>query len=72
MLLLGLAIFGLNVGYSLLYGKKAQLAYLPIIITAGMTIILGIVGHFFFQEYITRKFIAGAALILGGMFVMIL
>ena len=43
MIVLGLAFVGLNYGYSALYGQGVMLAYVPIIVTGGMTVLLGIV-----------------------------
>ncbi len=71
MLLLWLAFVGLNYGYSALYGHGVALAYVPLIVTGGMTILLGIVGYFFFQEVITWRFIIGTLVILVGMAIMI-
>lgn len=71
MLLLWLAFVGLNYGYSALYGQGVALAYVPLIVTGGMTILLGIVGYFFFQEIITWRFILWTLVILIGMGIMI-
>lgn len=57
MILLGLAFVGLNYGYSSLYGQGVMLAYVPIIVTGGMTILLGIAGRLRFGETITWQFI---------------
>ena len=71
MILLALAFVGLNYGYSALYGQGVMLAYVPIIVTGGMTILLGLVGYFFFHEPISWRFIIGALVILVGMGIMI-
>jgi drug/metabolite transporter (DMT)-like permease len=44
-----------------------MLAYVPIIVTGRMTVLLGIVGWLWFGEQITRQFIVGALMILAGM-----
>lgn len=72
MILLALAFVGLNYGYSALYGQGVMLAYVPIIVTGGMTILLGLVGYFFFHEPISWRFIIGALVILVGMGVMVM
>jgi drug/metabolite transporter (DMT)-like permease len=69
MLILALALLGVNMWYSMLYGQKIPLAYVPIIVTAGMTIVLWVAWHFFFHEPITRKFFVGSLCILAGMIV---
>lgn len=71
MLLLWVAFVGLNYAYSSLYGQWVALAYVPIIATGGVTILLGLVGYFFFHEAFSWKFIIGAVTILAGMVVMI-
>lgn len=68
---LALAFVGLNYGYSALYGQGVMLAYVPIIVTGGMTILLGLVGYFFFHEPISWRFIIGALVILAGMGIMV-
>lgn len=72
MVVLGFAFVGLNYGYSALYAQGVALAYVPLIVTGGMTIVLGIVGYFFFQEVLTRKFICGALIVLIGMSLMMM
>ena len=72
MVVLALAFVGLNYGYSALYGQGVMLAYVPIIVTGGMTILLGLVGYFFFHEPISWRFIIGALVILAGMGVMVM
>lgn len=69
---LALAFVGLNYGYSALYGQGVMLAYVPIIVTGGMTILLWLVGYFFFHEPISWRFILGALVILAGMGVMVI
>lgn len=72
MIVLWLAFVGLNYGYSALYGQWVALAYVPIIVTGAMTILLGIVWYFFFQEVITWRFIIGALVILAGMGIIVI
>ena len=72
MLLLWLAFVGLNYGYSALYGQGVALAYVPLIVTGGMTILLGIVWYFFFQEVITWRFILWTLVILAGMGIIVM
>lgn len=69
---LALAFVGLNYGYSALYGQGVMLAYVPIIVTAGMTVLLGIAGWLWFGEQITWQFVFGALMILAGMGVMVM
>jgi drug/metabolite transporter (DMT)-like permease len=69
MLALGIALLGVNMWYSFLYGQKIPLAYVPIIVTAGMTIVLWMIWHFFFHEPMTWKFGIGTLCILTGMWV---
>ena len=71
MLLLWLAFVGLNYGYSALYGQWVALAYVPLIVTGGMTVLLWLVWYFFFHEPISWRFILGAVVILVGMGIMI-
>lgn len=72
MLLLWLAFVWLNYGYSALYGQWVALAYVPLIVTGGMTILLWLVWYFFFHEPISWKFIIGALVILTGMVIMLI
>ncbi len=71
MLALWVAFVGLNFGYSALYGHGVALAYVPIIVTGGMTVLLGLAGWLWFGEIITWRFIIGAMMILAGMGVMV-
>lgn len=71
MIVLALAFVGLNYGYSALYGQGVMLAYVPIIVTGGMTVLLGIAGRLWFGEQISWQFIIGAMMILAGMGVMV-
>lgn len=71
MLLLWLAFVWLNYGYSALYGQWVALAYVPLIVTGGMTILLWLVWYFFFHEPISWKFIIGALVILTGMVIIV-
>jgi drug/metabolite transporter (DMT)-like permease len=54
-----------------LYGQGVMLAYVPIIVTGGMTVLLGIAGRLWFGEQISWQFIIGAMMILAGMGVMV-
>jgi drug/metabolite transporter (DMT)-like permease len=72
MIVLALAFVGLNYGYSALYGQGVVLAYVPIIVTGGMTVLLGIAGWLWFDEQITWKFVVGIFMILAGMGVIII
>ena len=54
---LALAFVGLNYGYSALYGQGVMLAYVPIIVTGGMTVLLGIAGRLWFGEQISWQFV---------------
>jgi drug/metabolite transporter (DMT)-like permease len=71
MLVLWVAFVGLNFWYSALYGYGVALAYVPIIVTGAMTVLLGIAGWLWFGEVITWRFIIGALMILAGMGVMV-
>ena len=72
MIALWVAFVGLNFWYSALYGHGVALAYVPIIVTGAMTILLGIAGWLWFGEVITWRFIIGAMMILAGMGVMVI
>jgi len=72
MLVLWVAFVGLNFWYSALYGHGVALAYVPIIVTGAMTILLGIAGWLWFGEVITWRFVLGAMMILAGMGVMVM
>lgn len=72
MILLGLAYLFLNIPYSILYSQSIAVAYVPIIVTGGMTILLGLVGYFFFHEPISWRFIVGALMVLGGMGIIVM
>lgn len=72
MIVLALAFVGLNYGYSALYGQWVMLAYVPIIVTGGMTVLLGLAGWLWFGEQISWQFIVGALMILAGMGVMVM
>jgi len=63
---------GLNFGYSALYGHGVALAYVPIIVTGAMTVLLGIAGWLWFGEVITWRFVIGALMILSGMGVVVM
>ena len=71
MVVLGLALLGLNIAFSMLYAQQIPIAYVPIIVTGVMAVTLSIVGYFFFHEAFSWKFVIGAVMILGGMVVMI-
>lgn len=71
MIVLAVAFVGINYAYSALYSQGVALSYVPLIVTGSMTILLGLVGHFFFQELITRKFVLGAIIAVFGMRLMI-
>jgi drug/metabolite transporter (DMT)-like permease len=72
MIVLALAFVGLNYGYSALYSHGVMLAYVPIIVTGGMTVLLGLAGWLWFGEQISLQFIIGALIILVGMGVMVI
>ena len=72
MILLAIAFVGLNYWYSALYGQGVALAYVPLLVTGGMTILLGAVGYLFFQETITLRFVVWAAIILAWMGIMVI
>lgn len=72
MLALWLAFVGLNFWYSALYWQGVALSYVPIIVTWGMTVLLGIAWWLWFWEVITWKFIIGTLMILMGMWIMVI
>ena len=72
MIVLALAFVGLNYGYSMLYAQGVMLAYVPIIVTAGMTILLWLVWWLWFGETITWQFLIWVMMILAGMGVMVI
>lgn len=71
MIILWLAFVGLNYAYSALYGQGVMIAYVPIIVTGGMTVLLGLAGWLWFGEVITWQFIVWALMVLSGMGVMV-
>ncbi len=72
MIVLWVAFVGLNFWYSALYGNGVALTYVPIIVTGGMTVLLGIAGWLWFGEVITWRFVLGALVILAGMGVIVM
>lgn len=71
MIVLWLALAGLNFWYSAIYGQGVALPYVPIIVTWGMTVLLWIIGYFFFQEAMSWKFVVWSIVILIGMGIMV-
>ncbi len=71
IILLWLTFAWLNLWYTALYGQGINLAYVPIIVTGGMTILLGLAGWLWFGEQVSWQFIIGALIILVGMGVMV-
>lgn len=71
MLALWIAFVGLNFWYSALYGHGVALAYVPIVVTWGMTVLLGLAGWLWFGEIVTLRFIIGAMMILAGMVIIV-
>lgn len=72
MLTLWIAFVGLNYGYSALYGQGVMLAYVPIIVTGGMTVLLGIAWWLWFGEQMSWQFVLWALMILAGMGIMVM
>jgi len=60
-----------NIRYTALYGQGINLAYVPIIVTGGMSILLALAGWVWFGETISWQFVIGALIILVGMGVMV-
>ncbi len=71
IVILWLTFAWLNLWYTALYGQGIALAYVPIIVTGGMTVLLGIAGWLWFGEQISLQFMIWALIILVGMGVMV-
>lgn len=72
MIALWFAFVGLNFWYSALYWQGVALSYVPIIVTWGMTVLLGVAWWLWFWEVITWRFIIGTLMILMGMWIMVI
>lgn len=71
IIVLWLTFAGLNLWYTALYGQGINLAYVPIIVTGGMTVFLGLAGRIWFGEQMSLQFIVWSLIILAGMGVMV-
>lgn len=71
MIVLWLAFAGMNLWYTALYGQGINLAYVPIIVTGGMAILLAVAWWRWFGETISWQFVIGALIILVGMGIMV-
>ncbi len=58
MIILGVALFVLNMSYIRLYQQNINLAYVPVIVTALITVVLLVVGLLVFHESIAWQAVA--------------
>ena len=68
--LLALPIIGIELGYLLLYRAGGQVSTSGSMISAGITLVLLIMGILFFKEALTLKKALGLALSLGGVLIL--
>ncbi|USN57549.1 MAG: hypothetical protein H6766_03865 [Candidatus Peribacteria bacterium] len=71
MIVLGIALFVLNMSYIRLYQQNINLAYVPVIVTALITIVLLVVGLLVFRESISRQAIVGMLVVGAGLWLIV-
>lgn len=71
MIVLGVALFVLNMSYIRLYQQNINLAYVPVIVTALITIVLLVVGLLVFRESISLQAIVGMLVVGAGLWLIV-
>ncbi|MBI9111867.1 hypothetical protein [Maridesulfovibrio ferrireducens] len=70
VLLLGLALFGIEIGVLFTYRAGASVGTLPIMVNGGVTLCLIPLGILFYREHVSLSSLLGVILIASGMWVL--